>query len=65
MIPRIDDFTSKELDALQKAVLFRLSYIEIYPSSQEPNEVEQLQLWRTQIRTAMVDVLIREKINSN
>lgn len=66
MIPRLDEFTFKELEELQGAVLFRISYIELtYDDKEHSKEKEALELWRVQIRTAMVEVQFRENIASN
>ncbi len=61
MIPRLDDFTSKELDVLLKAVIFRLTYIDLNPDPRTLEEIEPLNLMRTQIVNATVTVLLRRK----
>ena len=65
MIPRLDEFNSKELDVLLTAVIFRLTYIELYPNPESLQEIETLNLLRTQIVNATVKVLLREKVASN
>jgi len=62
---KLTDFTETELDILLRAITFRRVYLELYPEKDTLNEMETLNLLRTQVKTAIIEVQSREIISQN